>query len=299
VLAAVEAPTRAPGGVVDTISTLIDHILALAAERRLQVAGIGIGLPGVVGVEQGSRVYGNWLPELDDVPLAALVRERTGSPVCVDNDVNALTLGEWLFGAGRGVSSLVTIAIGTGIGGGLILDRTLIRGPLGSAGEIGHLSVSLTGPTCPCGSIGCLSAYVSGSLIPARVRERLARHPDSAVLARAGGDPERIEARLVFEAAAAGDPLARAVVDEACEALAAGVGALVNLLNPEAIVITGGVAASLAPLRDDILRRVGRRALPAPLDATAVRVVPGQKRDTVRGGAALVLYQMGQRGRAA
>jgi glucokinase len=132
-------------------------------------------------------------------------------------------------------------------------------------------------------------------MISERARERLPRYPESVVLAQAGGDPGRISAELLFEAAADGDPLARGVIDEACEALAVGIGALVNLLNPEMIVITGGVATSLAPLQDDIERRVRRRALAATLERTVVRVVPGDKRATVRGGAALVLYEMARR----
>jgi len=298
VLVTTQAPTQGEGAVVDTITMLTARVLSLAAGRGLRVSGIGVGLPGLVDVEKGSMgsMTFNWLTELGDVPLAALLRERSGLPVVVDNDVNALALGEWTFGVGRGTSSLVTMAIGTGIGGGLILDGRLVRGHLHSAGEIGHLAVSLTGPRCPCGALGCLGTYVAGGLIAGRARERLARYPGSAVLARAGGDPQRISAEHLFEAAAGGDPLARAVVDEACEALAMGIGALVNLLNPEVIVITGGVAASLAPLQDDILRRVRRRALAAALDATMVRVVPTDKRATVRGGAALVLYEMARRG---
>jgi glucokinase len=265
------------------------------------VAGIGVGLPGLVDVEKGAMrsMRGAWLPGLGDVPLASLIRERTGRPVFVDNDVNALALGEWLFGAARGASSLVTVAIGTGIGAGVIVDGALVRGHHGATGEIGHLAVSLTGPRCLCGGIACLATYVAGGFMAERVRERLWRHPDSAVLARSGGDAERIGAEAVFEAAAAGDPLARSIVEEACEALAIGLGALVNLLNPEAITITGGVAASLAPLREDILTRLRRRALAAALDTTTVRIVPSDKRATVRGGAALVHYEMARRGREA
>jgi predicted NBD/HSP70 family sugar kinase len=115
------------------------------------------------------------------------------------------------------------------------------------------------------------------------------------VLARAGGDPDRIGAELLFAAAADGDPLARAVVDQACEALAIGVGALANLLNPEVVIITGGVAGSLVPLRDDILTRLRRRTLPVVLDGTTVHFAPADKRNTVRGGAALVFYELGRR----
>jgi predicted NBD/HSP70 family sugar kinase len=297
VFSTAQAPTHGGDPVADTIFCLIDRALASARDLSLQVAGIGVGLPGLVDVEKGcmrSMPFAS-LTELGDVPLATLIHERSGHPVFVDNDVNALALGEWMFGLGRGASSLVTVAIGTGIGGGLILDRRLVRGHLHSAGEIGHLAVSLTGPRCVCGSIGCLAKYVAGGMISERARERLARYPESVVLAQAGGDPGRISAELLFEAAADGDPLARGVIDEACEALAVGIGALVNLLNPEMIVITGGVATSLAPLQDDIERRVRRRALAATLERTVVRVVPGDKRATVRGGAALVLYEMARR----
>ena len=297
VLATAQAPTHGEGPLVDRIFDLIDRALAAAAERGLSVSGIGVGLPGLVDVEKGfmrSIPFG-WLTELGDVPLAALIQERSGHAVFVDNDVNALTLGEWMFGLGRGATSLVTLAIGTGMGGGLILDGRLIRGHHHSAGEIGHMSVSMAGPRCVCGSIGCLATYVAGGMLPERARERLGAYPRSSVLVRAGGDPDRISAPLLFEEAAAGDPLARAVIDEACEAVAMGVGMLAGVLNPEIIVITGGVATSLAPLQDDILRRVRRRGLPSTLEATTIRVAPADKRGTVRGGAALVLYEMARR----
>ena len=297
ILTAVQAPTAGEGAVVDTIQVLVDRALATARERDLQVSGIGIGLPGLVDVEKGfmRSIPWPWLAELCDAPLAALIQERSGHAVFVDNDVNALSLAEWMFGLGRGASSLVTVAIGTGLGAGLILDGRLVRGHLQSAGEIGHLSVSLDGPTCACGGIGCLGTYVAGGMIADRARERLGRYPTSTLLERVGGDPARIGAPLLFRAAAEGDPLAHAVVEDACEALATGIGAIVNLLNPEVIVITGGVAVSLAPLQDDILRRVRCRALAAALDATTVRVVPIDKRGTVRGGAALVLYETARR----
>jgi predicted NBD/HSP70 family sugar kinase len=297
VLAAAQLPTQRDGEVVDTILALIDRILASADERHLPVSGIGVGLPGLVDVDNGfvRSVPGSWLPQLDNVPLVALIQQRTGHPVFIDNDVNALTLAEWTFGPDRGASSLVTLAIGTGMGSGLIVDGRLIRGHLHSAGEIGHIAVSFDGPLCACGQSGCLSTYVAGGLITERARERLDRYPESSVLMRVGGDPARISAPVLFEEAGAGDPLACAVIDEACEALGMGIGALVNLLNPEVIVITGGVAAALAPLEGDILCRARRRTLPGLLESTTVRVAPADKRATVRGGAALVLYEMARR----
>lgn len=296
-----QVPTDGPGSVTEKILSLLARILAHAAERRIRVGGVGVGLPGLVDIEKGSMrsLDGGWVSELGGLPLASLIRERSGHRVVVDNDVNALTLAEWMWGHGRGASSLATVAIGTGIGGGIIVNGTLIRGHLNTAGEIGHVAVNLAGPVCPCGGIGCLTAYVAGRVIGERARERLVAYPDSAVLARAGGDPDRIGAELLFAAAADGDPLARAVVDEACEALAVGIGSLANLLNPEVVVITGGVAGSLAPLREDILARMRRRTLASVLDATTIHFAPADKRNTVRGGAALVLYELGRRGRAA
>lgn len=295
----IQAPA-AGGNALDTITRLVDHALGAAARRGLRVSGIGIGLPGLIDVEKGALRWtpGAWLPELDGVPLPSVLGERTGHRVFVDNDVNALALAEWMFGAGRGAASIVTIAIGTGVGAGVILDGTLIRGHAGAAGEIGHLSVDGDGPRCPCGGIGCLGVYLAGGFADDRVRARLPEYPDSG-LARAGGPDGRVTAELLYSAAAAGDPLARTLVDEACDALAMGIGALVSLLNPEVIVITGGVVRSLAPLREDILERARRRALAAPLATTAVRFVPTDKRATIRGGAALVRYEMARRGREA
>jgi glucokinase len=301
VLCSAQTPTDGPGPIPDRIAGLIEHVLERARERSLRVAGIGVGLPGPVDVEKGQMqaADGGWAPELVDLPLAAILRERSGHQVFVDNDVNALALSDSMFGPGAGAATLVTMAIGTAIGAGIILDGTLMRGRLNTAGEIGHVAVSLDGPRCSCGNVGCLNVYAGGRAMSERARKRLARSPGSSLLARIGGDPGRLSAAVLFEAAAEGDRLAGAIVDEVCEAVAIAVGALVNLLNPDVIVITGGVAVSLTPLAEDIRRRARRRALATVLDATAVHFVPGDKRRTVRGGAALVLYELARRDGAA
>ena len=295
--ATAQARSDVPGGAVATILALVERLLAQAAARNLRVRGIGVGLPGLVDVEKGVMrpADGHWMSELAGVPLARLIGERTGVAVFADNDVNALALAEWTWGLGRGVSSLVIVAVGTGIGGGIVVNGGLLRGSQNTAGEIGHVAVGLDGPRCVCGAIGCLNIYLSGRLLPERARERLAAHPGSAVLARAEGDPARIDAQGIFAAAAEGDALAREVVDQACEALAVALGGLANLINPDVIVLTGGVAASLASLREDLLTRMRRRTLPAVLDATTLHVRPADKRHTVRGGAALVLYELRRR----
>src|SRR5207247_2230161 len=167
-------------------------------------------------------------------------------------DVTALARGAWMFGAARGAASLVGLAAGTGVGGGIVLDGHLVRGA-GFGGELGHTPVKFDGPPCFCGGRGCLAIYASGRGIADAARARIAGEASSRMLAAAGGDPTAITAAIVFRAAAEGDPIAASVVDEACRALGATIGTIVNGLNPEVIVITGGVARSLAPLEARIL----------------------------------------------
>ena len=292
ILAAVQTPTHRDGrgSVLTTIMEVVDGLMADARGRGLALLGVGVGLPGLVDGEKGvMRSSENYVPELHEVPLADRLASRTGLPAFVDNDVNALALAEWTFGLGRGATSLVLLAIGTGIGGGVILNSELVRGPSGYAGEFGHVTVNFRGPLCGvCGSRGCLAVYVDGSQIAALAQALMDSRPG-------GGDPGIVTAAMVFEAAAAGDRLAIRIVDEACEALAASLGGIVNALTPQVLVVTGGVARSLAALETDIVGRIAAYALRPALEETRIAIVPSDKRETVRGGAALVLYELARR----
>lgn len=291
-LAHVQAPTRERGTPLETMDALLDDLLATSRAENIRVLGIGAGVPGAVDAEAG--VVGEDVqnvPELAGQPLASHLRTRFGFPAFLDNDVNALALGEWTFGEGRGARSLVLLAIGTGVGGGIILDGHLVRGAAGYGGELGHISINFDGRPCFCGGRGCLKAYVAGPDIAAEARERLKGDRNSALLALAGGDPARITAAHVFNAAEAGDPLAGALVEEICQALGAGVASVVNGLNPEVVLVTGGVAGSLKPREASILRWAGRYAFSRALASTRIAVRPLDKRATIRGGAALFLYE--------
>ena len=246
-------------GTLVTIERLIAAVTAALASRGLTVSGIGVGAPGPVDVEAG-RV-GEPAPHAGDLvgqPIGARLTTRFGVPVVVDNDVNALALAEWRFGAGRGARSLVVLAPGTGFGAGVILDA-------------------------------------SGRGIAEAARARVAGHVESPLLALAGGAADRITAELVFRAAADGEAVATAVVDEACRALGAMLATIVNGLNPEVVVVTGGVAASLAALEKRILAAAAEYAFARALAATRITIVPGDKRLTMRGAAALVLYERERR----
>src|SRR5205809_503560 len=182
------------------------------------------------------------------------------------------------------------------IGAGIVLESRLVRGAAGFGGELGHTPVKFDGPPCWCGGRGCLALYASGRGIAEAARARVAGLPDAPLLTAAGGDPRAITAPLVFRAAREGDAVASAVVDEACRALGAMLGAVVNGLNPELIVLTGGVAESLVPLEAQILQRAAEYAFRAALARTRVTIVPGDKRTSMRGAAALAIYEIARAG---
>jgi len=287
------------GSAIETIGALIESVATRARERGLEVTGLGIGVPGIVDASSG-RIGEEvpHVPELAGQPLAAMFGKRFDLPTFVDNDVNALGLGEWTFGAGHGARSLVVLAAGTGFGASIVLNGQLVRGAHGFAGEFGHTPVKFDGRPCWCGGRGCLAVYASGRGIAEAARARAAGERGAPLLAAAGGDPLAITAPLVFRAAAEGDLEAGEVVDEACQALGAMIGTVVNGLNPEVVVITGGVAAALVPLERKVLKAAGEYAFARALATTRVLFVPGNKRTSMRGAAALVFYEMAVRAEA-
>ena len=162
-----------PGTALDTILGVVSHLLAQASDQGCSVEGIGVGLPGIVDLEGGTMRKGfHRVPELVGAPLVELIRARSGVPVFIDNDVNALALGEWIWGPGRGAGSMVMLALGTGVGGAVILDGHLVRGKSGFGGELGHVSVNFDGRPCVCGIRGCLSAYAAGVGMAAEFHDR-------------------------------------------------------------------------------------------------------------------------------
>ncbi len=278
---------------LDTTVELLERQGAAAARLGRRIVALGVGVPGPIDVEAG-RVgeHVPHAPDLAGLPLARLLGDRLGVPAFVDNDVNALALGECRFGAGHGARSLVVLAPGTGFGAGIVLDGRLVRGAAGFGGELGHVPVKFDGRPCWCGGRGCLAVYASGRGIAEAARARVAGHPEAPLLAAAGGDLQAITAEGVFAAARDGDPVASAVVDEACQALGAIIGTVVNGLNPEVVIVTGGVAGSLVPLETRILKAAGEYAFARALAHTRVAIVPGDKRVSMRGAAALALYEL-------
>jgi glucokinase len=285
-----------PGRALSVMEELIARVREAAERLGHRVTGIGVGVPGPVDTEAGRiSVHVPHVPELEGVALAEMLQTRFRLPVFVDNDVNALALAEWTFGVARGARSLVVLAAGTGFGSGIVLNGRLVRGAGGFGGELGHTPVNFDGPRCFCGGRGCGALYASGRGIADTAQARVAGHADAALLRAADGDLLAVTAPLVFRVAAEGDPIAMTIVDEACQAMGAIIGMVVNGLNPEVVVITGGVVASLAPLETRILKAASEYALPQALAQTRVTIVPSDKRVTMRGAAALVLYETAQK----
>jgi glucokinase len=285
VLEHAQAPTHARGAgrVLETILDLLARLQDSARARGVGISGVGVGIPGVIGTERGAvSVEVHHVPELAGVPLRERLAGPLGLPVFVDNDVNVLALAEWMWGAGRGARSLVMLALGTGVGGGIVLDGRLHRGHAGFGGELGHVPIDFDGPPCICGGRGCLKAYVSGTDIARRGSERLGRP---------------VTAAEVFRLAAAGDPVADAAVDEVCRALGAGLGVIVNGLNPERVLLAGSVALSLRPLEARLRASLARHSFEGARASTRLEILSLDKAATVRGGAALVHYETGDRRR--
>jgi len=269
-------PSRGADAVVDDVATMVAEVVAelrtSRGARPEDVVGVGIGCPGPLDLDSGVVL---WTPNLGwkNYPIRDRIAERLGLPAALDNDANCATFGEWWQGAGRGVRTLAGLTLGTGIGGGLVLDGRLVRGASGTAGEFGHTTIDLTGRRCKCGNYGCLEAYASGPNIAARAREGIEVGYESILPELVQGDLDKISALTVYDAILLGDRYAHEVMLETARVLGAGVANIVNMFNPEMVVIVGGVTRAgehlFAPLRAE----VRRRAFPSAVEAC--RIVPG------------------------
>jgi glucokinase len=233
-------------------------------EEGGQVPAIGLGIPGIVEPVTGlARGVPN-LPSLDGVPLAAELAARSGRPAFAANDANAAALAEAWLGAGQGARSMVYVSLGTGVGAGLVLDGRLFIGHAGYAGEIGHIQVEPHGLPCGCGSWGCVETIAGAAGWVRRAEEAMAGR-QSALRGL------QLEPAVIVEAARTGDAAALEVVDGAARALGAGIGAALNLLNVERVVIGGGVAAAGAILLDRVVAETRQRTFPAVFASCSFR----------------------------
>ena len=272
------APTHAEAGasdVVDRIVALAERCLAQTRQELpgVEILGVGVGAPGPLDTRSGIVLL---TPNLGwvNLPLRQIIRDRLGLPAELDNDANCAVLGESWVGAARGSRNAIGITIGTGIGGGLILEGRLYHGASDVAGEIGHMTIDTEGRRCKCGNYGCLEAYASGPNIALRAIEAMEAGAETSLASYVGGDVSKLTAQTVYEAAHAGDELALEVVNDTAKFLGVGVANLLNVFNPEVVVICGGVTLAgdhlFVPLRRETARRAFKPAV------AACRIVPGE-----------------------
>ncbi len=236
-------------------------VQGLRSVFRGRVESLGVGVPGLVLYPQGIVQTCANVPGWKEVPLRARLQRRLKIPVRVDNDVHAMALAEWRYGAGKGVRNLVCVTLGTGVGGGFILDGRLYRSRLGPSAEIGHIPVGEKGPACSCGGSACLERYVGNRDVIRLLRRRLERGEKSRILRLVDGRLDRLTPEVVDRACALGDRVALETWEEAGQKIGLVLAKVVNLLSPDRIVIGGGLAQAGRWLFEPIRRTLRERAM--------------------------------------
>jgi len=244
-----------PEAALDAVVSAIDSMLSPSA---VDIEGIGICAPGPLDPKSGIVLNPPNLPCWRNFPLADKVRSKYSVPVKVDNDANAAALAETLWGAAQGFHYVFYATIGTGIGTGIVFDGSIYHGKTGSAGEGGHVSIDYRGPVCLCGKRGCIEILAAGPAIGARARAKVAAEPSRGkiILDLVKGDISSITSQHVGKAFESGDPLAREVLEETVHLLTIWLGNIVDLLDPDVIVVGGGVAAMLRSFFEEIKREL-------------------------------------------
>ena len=232
-----------PDAVIANIVASVEASLAQAGAGRERLQGVGIAAPGPIDWRSGIISDAPNMPGWHNVPLARRLEEALDAPVWLENDADAAALAEHRLGAGAGlgIRHMIFITVSSGVGGGLIVDGRLHRGTSGAAGEVGHMILNEDGPPCTCGNNGCLEAYASGLAIAARAREAIERGGSPALARLAEASPP-LSAETVFRAAAEGDQVSQHIIEEAAHYLGLGIVNLAHVLNPELIVIGGGLS---------------------------------------------------------
>lgn len=290
-----EEETRASEGaeaVLGRIVSTIRRVMSNGCMTNSDVVGIGMGIPGLHDRHQGVVLTSPNL-KWENVPVRQWIGTAIGTEVYMDGDVRVAAIGEKYFGAAGGCDNFVFITLGTGIGSGVFIDGELYRGPGGYAGEVGHQTIVENGPLCGCGNYGCVETLAGNGGIVRRAIEALEKEEAPLLLQEVGGEPANITPAALYRAAQAGCSVSRRVLSDTGYYVGTAMANLVNVLNPERIIVGGGVAQAgemiLGPMRETIRKRAMRP------NAGMVRVIPAQlgRNAGLLGAAAMVLYRLG------
>ena len=265
-----KCPTLAAEGqeaVIQRIVQLIRELIQVSGLPADKVKGVGIGVPGTPDLDTGvikflPNLPGKWL----NVPLQSIIEEQVQLPVALINDVRAITLGEWMFGAGRGAHTLICLAIGTGIGGGVVVNGQFHLGLDGTAGEFGHHVVEIDGLPCGCGGQGCLELYASGPAIAAMGVKEVMHGHTTLIGELVDHDLNRIDAEIIVQAALAGDPIAKGILERAGRYLGIAVGNILGVISPQRVIFGGGVSRAGDLLLKPIVETINQRVHVMPVE---------------------------------
>jgi len=263
--------------VVDRIFATIDRLLSQANVDPAGLDGMAVAAAGAIDTGKGLVTSSPNLPGWLDVPLRDMVSQRYRVDSCLLNDANAAALAEHRLGAGRGVANLIYLTVSTGIGGGIIVNGELYSGTSGGAGELGHMTIDAGGPECRCGNRGCLEVFASGKAVAGEAKRRIKQGEQSRLSDIVSGNLEAITAEKIALAARDGDKLALEVIHRAAGYLGVGMVNLVNIFNPEMIIVGGGLSKMGELLLEPAIEMVKKRAF--PLSAKAVRIVTAELGD--------------------
>lgn len=259
---------RGPAACIEEADALLREVTEKAGARIEDLLAIGLGVPGPIQAEAGMVVAPPIMPGWDRFPIRATLEKRWKRPVSLNNDAELGAVGEWAYGAGRGVHNLAYIKVATGVGAGLLLDGHTYRGATGSAGEIGHLTVDFDGELCTCGNRGCLETLASGPAIARQAQRAVSAGQQTQLSLPNNG--HSITASEVAAAASQGDLLSQRIIAEAGEQLGIAIANLVNLINPNMVVVGGSVAQIGDLFLEPVRREVQRRSLPASVRAVQI-----------------------------
>lgn len=290
ILQKIRKPTEAgkgPEHVIQKLIKMVDEVLSLAGIGRKDVVGIGASCGGPLDTKTGIIYSPPNLPGWDAIPFKEIFETEFDLPIIVENDANASALAEWMFGAGRGCNHVLYMTMGTGIGGGIIIDGEIYHGANDSAGEVGHQILLPDGPLCGCGQRGCLEALCSGPGIARRAKEAVKKNLDTQILELADNKIDNVKSELVVQAARNDDRLALKLIDETAYYMGWGIANIINIINPEIVVLGTIAVASGALLLEPIRKYAAKLAMKRP--AEIVKIMPAQLGELVGDKAAIAL----------
>jgi len=257
-----------------------------------ELTAIGIGAPGLSNPETGILSTSPNLPGWQDVPLRDIIEKRLGKRAFLINDANAAALGEFYFGAARGAHNFIYITLSTGIGGGIVIDGKIYTGAIGAAGEVGHMTIDDDGPVCNCGNRGCWETLASGTALAREARHQIKEGGRTSILEYAEGDIEKVTAQVIHSAAEQGDSLAKELIARTGYYVGVGLANLINIFNPELIVIGGGLSNIGDMLLEPAFKMAGDRAYKEAFRAVRFASAELGRNSGVLGAAAFALQEM-------